>query len=166
MRCEQAAEALDDARYGELRSPELLAHLAKCVDCRELEQRSLALDRMLALDRPADVGLGFDTRFFARLADEKARARRTRWSRWSWALVPVAAGLALALVQATAPTHLAPNLPAQSTVLPPSDLDLAMNLELTEDLDVVEKLDEVQDYDLLSQIDDQDLQRIIEEERH
>jgi predicted anti-sigma-YlaC factor YlaD len=165
MRCDEAAEALLDAHDAQTRSAELLAHLAQCPACRALEQRGLGLAHLLSLDVPAEVPASFDARFFARLADEKRAARRSRLWRMSWALVPVAAGLAFALVQATRLEQTSSNEVAQSAVLPPDDVDLAVDLELAENLDVVQKLDEVEDFDLLNEVDDQDLQRIIDEVR-
>jgi len=165
MRCEEAVEALVDARDAQPRSAQLLAHLAQCPACRTLEQRALGLAHLLSLDVPAEVPASFDARFFARLADEKGHARRRRVWRLSWALVPVAAGLAFALVQATRLEQTPANETAQTAVLPPDDVDLAVDLELAENLDVVQKLDEVEDFDLLNEVDDQDLQRIIDEVR-
>jgi hypothetical protein len=165
MRCDEAAEALIDAPYAESRSAPLVAHLAQCPACRALEQRALGLAHLLSLDVPAEVPPSFDARFFARLADEKRQPRRNRVWRLSWALVPVAAGLAFALVQATRLEQTPPSETAPAPALPPDDVDLAVDLELAENLDVVQKLDEVEDFELLNDVDDQDLQRIIDEVR-
>ena len=95
MRCEQAQEALVDALYGAESSAELSAHLGECAACRAFQAREIALDGFLSVDEPAVVRPGFDTRFFAQLNAEKARARRKRLTRFSWALLPLAAGAVL-----------------------------------------------------------------------
>jgi predicted anti-sigma-YlaC factor YlaD len=158
MRCEQARQALADARYGgEGRSAELDAHLAGCAECRALQAREGALDRWLALDEPAAAGPQFDARFFAALAREKTRTRRRRALRFAWVLVPAAAAAAGALIW----WQRAPAVPAE---LPPDELALALDLELVEEIEVVEKLEELEAYEVLSQVDEAELERILQEE--
>src|SRR3954454_14420696 len=94
MRCDDAQRELGEGRYGADAhdgSPELRAHLAECAACRALATQHVELDRILALDQPVAPRPGFDTRFLARLADEKARPRAQR-RRWFWMLVPLATG--------------------------------------------------------------------------
>src|SRR3954462_12009304 len=100
MHCERARELLSAAGYaadGEM--PELRAHLAECAACRAVQADHAALDRVLALDEPAVPRSGFDTRFFARLEQEKASQQRGRSRRrFIWALLPVGAAAAAALL--------------------------------------------------------------------
>jgi predicted anti-sigma-YlaC factor YlaD len=161
MRCEQARQALADARYEGERSPELHAHVAECPACAALEKREATLDRWLALSEPSSAGPGFDTRFFARLAADKARARRRRLARFAWPLLPLAAAAAFMFLRAPARLH-APLGPT-AEVPPPADLGLAMELDLVEQMDVVGKLDEIEAYEVLSQVDDHELERIAQE---
>lgn len=156
MRCEQARQALGNSRYAAERSRELETHLAECQACSAFRARELVLDRWLALDDPAPIRPGFDTRFFAQLEAEKARARRQRRRRWTWVLAPVMAGAALVLLRPTPTAH----VPNGSTVeVPPDDLGLAMELDLIQDLDLVRRLDEVEAYELLGQVDEGELER-------
>jgi predicted anti-sigma-YlaC factor YlaD len=160
MRCEQAQEALIDARYDAESSSELAAHLGECATCRAFQAREIALDGVLALDEPAVVRPGFDTRFFARLDAEKARARRKRFTRFYWALVPLAAGAVLVLLRPAQVPHAPDSAMAK---VPAGDLGLAMELDLVENIAVVQKLDEVEAYDLLDQLDEGELERIAQE---
>lgn len=158
MRCDQAREAIADARYGGGPSPELQAHLAECDACRALHARHGALDRWLALDEPAAASPGFDARFFAALDREKSRTRRRRALRLAWLVVPAAAAAAaVALLWWQRPG-------AAPSELPPDELALAVDLEMVEDIEVVSKLDELEAYDVLSQIDEDELERILQEE--
>jgi predicted anti-sigma-YlaC factor YlaD len=162
MQCEQARQALSETRYATERPPELEAHLATCEACSSLFARELALDRFLALDEPAAVRPGFDTRFFARLGAEKQRASSRRRMRWLWALVPAAAGAAFVLLRPI-PTPISGTPASTGIEVAPGDLPLAMELDLIENVEVVKKLDEVEAYEVLSQLDEGELERLAQE---
>jgi anti-sigma factor RsiW len=162
MRCEQA-RALLEARYELERSAELTAHLAECRECAALDAHDGALDSWLALSEAVVTRPGFDTRFFARLEQEKSRARQRRWLRWAWALVPAAAAAAALLWLRPVPAPgVAGALPVE---VAPDDVALAVDLELVEQLEVAGKLDEVEAYDVLSELDDGELERMAQEAR-
>jgi predicted anti-sigma-YlaC factor YlaD len=176
MHCERARELMSEASYDAAGAePELRAHLAQCAACRAVHAQHAALDRVLALDEPAVARPGFDTRFFARLEQEKAGLQRARARRrFVWALLPLCAGAAAALlvtprpapVATPAPQSVQPDALSASTPAPeiePDDLSLAMDLELVEDIDVVQKLDELEDFDVLSQVDADELERMAKE---
>jgi hypothetical protein len=174
MHCEHARELMSEASYDAAGAePELRAHLAQCAACRAVQAQHAGLDRVLALDEPAVARPGFDTRFFARLEQEKAGLQRARARRrFVWALLPLCAAAAAALlvvkrpapVPSPAPHGVPPAAaPAPTPEIEPDDLSLAMDLELVEDIDVVQKLDELEDFDVLTQIDDDELERIAKE---
>jgi hypothetical protein len=177
MHCERARELLSEAGYGaDGAAPDLREHLAQCAACRTLQAQHTALDRVLALDEPAVPRPGFDTRFFARLEQEKVSAQRVRARRrFVWALLPLCAAAGAALLFTARPSSLPPAAPqelqhpdqaptqAAAVEIEPDDLSLAMDLELVEDIDVVQKLDELEDFDVLSQVDADELERIAKE---
>lgn len=142
---------------------EARAHVGSCAECQAHLARSESLDRVLALDDTTPPGPGFDTRFFARLDEERtARKRRGLW-RWAWALVPVgvAAGLALMRAPAAPPPDRDPTMPLAD--LPQGDIALMMELELVEELEVVERLDELEAFELFEDVDDATLDAIMQE---
>jgi predicted anti-sigma-YlaC factor YlaD len=157
MRCDQARDALAHARHSGGPDRELHAHLAQCDACRALQAREGALDRWLALDEPARASAGFDARFFAKLAEERARARRRRTLRVAWLLVPAAAAAAGVMMWLQRPAPVPAELPAD-------EIALAMDLELVEELEVVTQLDELEAYDVLGQVDEEELERLLAEE--
>jgi hypothetical protein len=162
MRCEEARLAIADARYAGGPAPELQAHLAQCAQCRALLGREDALDRWLALEPPAAAGPEFDARFFARLAQEKRGTSRGRVLRAGWLLAPLAAAAAAVLwLRTPAPQ------PAESAQgeLSADELELAMDLELVQDLPVVAQLDELEAYELLNEVEPDELEQILAEER-
>lgn len=173
MRCERARELLSEVGYGaDEAEPELRAHLAQCAACRAVQAQHAALDRVLALDEPAVARPGFDTRFFARLEQEKTSAQRVRARRrFVWALLPLCAAAGAALLFTARPASLTPPVPADvrpavatpAAEIEPDDLSLAMDLELVEDIDVVQQLDELEDFDVLSQVDADELERVAKE---
>lgn len=156
MQCERAQMLLNEARYGAEASPELREHVASCPACRVVARRDVDLDRVLARLPSMEPGPGFDTRFFARLDDEKKRTRRSRYVPALWALLPLAAAAAVFLVR-TRPVKPPVSVP------PREALALTRDLELVQNLDVLRNLDELQDYQLLDQLDDRDLSRLAEE---
>src|SRR5688500_11413632 len=98
MRCDEAQTELL-AGQAPSASPELAAHVRGCASCQALAGEQSALDAVLALDEAHRPGPGFDTRFFARLDGERSAGKKKRalfsMRMWLWALVPVAAGVAL-----------------------------------------------------------------------
>jgi hypothetical protein len=155
MHCDQARTALLDARYASERSTDLDAHLVSCVACSALAAREKALDATLARLPAGAVQPDFDTRFFARLTQEKARGKRRRYRQLAWTLLPLAAGTLLAL-RPWAAEH---SLPKRPNV----EVGLVAELEMVRDLDVVSRLDELEAYDLLRDVDDSELARIAQE---
>jgi len=155
MRCEQAREALIEARYegsaGETAAlDEASAHVRECESCRAWQTRDAALDSLLASHTAVTAGPDFDARFFARVAAERQAQRKRRAMRVLMVLAPLAAAAALVLA-------LRPQQLASKTEVPAEELALAMDLELVQELEVVRKLDDVEDYDLLAEVDDADL---------
>lgn len=147
MRCHDAQEALTAARYeGVEPSAETAAHLAGCAACAAFAKESAELDGVLAADVEVELRPGFDTRFRARLEEQKARGRRrvAGWPR----LTALAFGTAL--TAALAVFVVAERRPHVTPEPTPTDLAIAMNLELLEDMDVVARLDEVEVLDLMN----------------
>lgn len=173
MRCEDAQSELLAGR-AQSSSAELEAHVQGCDACRSLAERQSALNAVLALDEPHQPGLGFDTRFFARLDEERGAARTKRrlfsLRMWLWALVPAAAGVALLVSRPGHPTGEAAHPPEAATPAllengdEPEDLELVMeDPELLEELDVVQRLDDLEDLDLLEGVDPAELDRLATE---
>ena len=155
MRCEEAQQALSDARYdGGKLAADVRAHVTGCSACAQAERAQRALERVLASAEPAVVGPGFDTRFFAKLEHERMRARRKRWIAIGAALVPIAAAAALMLMRAPEP---------KIAAVPVDDVELALDLELVEDIAVVEHLDEIEAYEELGELDPAELERALKE---
>jgi predicted anti-sigma-YlaC factor YlaD len=154
MRCDEAKEALDAARYEgrAAASGEARAHLDACADCRAFEARSHVLERVLAVDAGTEPRPGFDTRFFARL-DEIKRSRRRRW---------LLLGLGSSALAAAAGWMVFVRSPRQE---PADDVELAANLEMVEDLDLLKRLDEVEAYAALSRLDPADVEAVEKEGR-
>jgi hypothetical protein len=175
MRCDEAQRELLAGRAA-VSSDELDRHVRECAECSALAGEERALDTLLALDQPHRPGPGFDTRFFARLDDERTANEKKRalfsMRMWLWALVPVAAGVALLIVPkvdkppAAAPpeAHAPPALMEALSGAEPDDLALASDLELLEDIDVVQRLEELEDFELLGDLDHAELDRLAAEE--
>jgi hypothetical protein len=158
MRCDEASAQLALAAQNE--SAELQQHFAECEACRGRRQREADLNRVLAQLEPVVPRPGFDTRFFARLADEPKRARRARYLPALWALLPLTAAAALFLLR--------PHPHARPSPAPSASLDqiaLSRDLELVQNLDVLRNFDEVQDFQVLEQLDASELARVAEEPR-
>lgn len=153
MRCDDARARLALAVPAEDEATELHEHLAECEACRGQKQREAELNRVLAQLEPVVPRPGFDTRFFARLADEPKRARRARYRPALWALLPLTAAVALFLLRPHAQPSPAP------MAARPEQLALGRDLELVQNLDVLRNFDEVQDFQVLEQLDDGELAR-------
>ncbi|HEX7481120.1 MAG TPA: hypothetical protein VF331_25170 [Polyangiales bacterium] len=156
MRCDELRESLLQARYARVEpQADALAHLRECVACRSFADAQTRLDHVLAHGEQVSAGPGFDTRFFAQLAEAKARARRPLRGRLWWTLVPtLAAAAAAAMI-------LWPK-PAQDFV-PREDLALATELELVEELPVVQHLDEAEAFEVLAEVDVSELEAVTKE---
>ena len=159
MRCDEARVQLALAAPAEDESAALQQHLAGCEACRGQGRREAELNRALAQLAPVVPRPGFDTRFFARLADEPRRARRARYLPVLWALLPLTAAAALFLLRPHAQPSAAPS------AVHPDQLALSRDLELVQNLDVLRNFDEVQDFQVLEQLDDGELARVAEETR-
>lgn len=160
MRCEAYQEAWLQARYAEhAPQPRVREHIETCVDCQRFTRGQKQLDRQLEHEQPIEPGLGFDTRFFARLEAERAQAKlpRSPWRRpalWlSWA--SLAAALALALLLFRPAREAQPSLD--------EDVALMRELELVEELPMLRKLDEVEAYEVLARIRSEDLDALAAE---
>ena len=175
MRCDQAQRELLAGRACRP-GDELEQHVRECEACNAIAGEQRALDGLLALDQPPVPGPGFDTRFFARLGDERASSKKKRAlfsvRMWLWALVPVAAGAALLVGKpkredppaAPPEAHAPPALIEALDEGEPEDLALATDLELIEDLAIVQRLEELEDYELLGDVDPTELDRLAAEE--
>lgn len=171
MRCE---DFRDELQLGRAPGAELEAHARSCDACGKLLAEQRALNDLLALDEPHQAGPGFDTRFFARLRDERdgldSKRRRSSMRVWLWALIPAVAGIAILLgrQQRAASNH---GAPAQwrapsffvDVAEQPEDLELLEDLELVEDLEVVQHLDALEDFEILADVDPNELDRIASE---
>jgi hypothetical protein len=159
VRCEDAQREIALARYGQPLADAAAEHAAQCKACRALTAREKRLDELLSTDADEPPRPGFDTRFFARLDEEKqrqtSRGERSRL-RFLWALVPLAAGVAIALVRSPAP-------PPPPGELAHEDLALAMDLELVEELPMLRQLDELEAYEVLSQLNEDELEAMARE---
>lgn len=153
MRCEDARRELLGAPPAPDRAA-LAAHLSSCESCAALQAQRFSLDALLDRHEPPTPRPGFDTRFFARLEEERKRTARSRWLRWSWALVPAAAAAALATFHAP---------PAAEPELPPEELGLVMDLPLVEELPLLQQLDEVEAFEALGELDDAELEQVLAE---
>ncbi|MEL6547073.1 MAG: hypothetical protein AAFQ82_20775 [Myxococcota bacterium] len=155
MQCKDALQAVLDARYEGREPPPEAMKVLQQPECRELLERARKLDDVLGLDEPHEPGPGFDTRFFAKLEEQK-RSRSKRFLPWVGAL---AVGAAAATIFVLAP-------PKVDEPADPNGAELAMmrDLELLEEIEVVEKLEEVEAFELLAALDPDTLDRLIEEE--
>lgn len=165
MLCEETQERLAQRRVSGASDAVLDAHLKQCARCEQRAASEAALDRLLLLDSPHTPGPGFDTRFFARLDAERGKQRRGRvWGmHWAgWALVPIAAGVALVLMRAQ-PQKPATQDELLAAELEPDDVDLVLELELVEDLPVIQQLDELEAFELLEAVDQAELDKLAAE---
>jgi predicted anti-sigma-YlaC factor YlaD len=98
MKCEEIKEMMLDAAAGEA-TPAMNEHLRGCTDCMEKfagMQQTMALLDEWQVPEPSPY---FDTRFAARMREERAKPQRAAWL--SWFRAPALAGaLALALMMA------------------------------------------------------------------
>lgn len=170
MRCDEARERLSATGYGAAHDAELQAHVATCDACRAAEAAEVSLDAFLANDEPHVPGPAFDTRFFARLDAERSRSRRRRWAGLSFAVVPIAAAIALIVMRREDPsveTQGTERPPAAHASTPPElaqeDLELALDLELIEELDVVQRIDELEAFEALADVDERELEALLKE---
>lgn len=159
MRCKEALQAVLDARYEGREPPAAALEALKRDECRELLERATKLDALLGLDEPHEPGPGFDTRFFAKLEEQKSRGRRGLFA-GAFATLTVGAAAAAVLALTTFGTI------AEGPIDGATDPEVALmrDLELLEAYDVVEKLDEVETFELLAALDPETLDQLIEEE--
>ena len=126
--------------------PDVRAHLSSCAECRAGAAQEEALDRVLGADPNVEPRPGFDTRFFARLEQQRAR-KRVRWLFAGLGLPALAAAAALLLTHRGATQD---------------DLELAMNLDLVEDMEMLRRLDEVEAFAELQDVDVGDIEAVRE----
>lgn len=152
MRCHELREKMVALCYGEQDlDAEASAHLSSCQACQEFAAQNRALDRVLAEDTDEPASLGFDTRFFARLNEQKQRRRLPQW-RW-WQLG------AVSFVTAMVAVVVAVSFRTPGGFAGP-DIELAMNLDLVENFEVISHLDEVEALDVLTQLKSADLSAV------
>jgi hypothetical protein len=106
-----------------------------------------------------------------RLDEERAASTKKRalfsMRMWLWALVPVAAGVALLVVPKASQPPAAPpeaHAPALMEALGEAeadDLALASELELLADIEIVQRLQELEDFELLGDLDPAELDRLL-----
>jgi hypothetical protein len=160
MQCEAVRETWLTTRYAQ-QAPDagVDEHLASCAQCAAFVDAQRELDGLLRRAEPTEavhVGLGFDTRFFARLEDERRKAaqrRRVRVLAW---LAPLATAAAFCVVLLQRGSHEPPPMAAE-------DLALARDLELVENLPMLRQLDEIEAYPTLSHVSERELDALIEE---
>ncbi|MGD8858892.1 MAG: hypothetical protein PVI30_02705 [Myxococcales bacterium] len=158
MRCEEAREALD-LMPRETQPLALGQHLHHCAACQAYARHSQALDRILELDAQRPPRPGFDTRFFARLEEERRRRKRRRVWHWSWTLLPLGIGAVISLLRVPPPPPPAP----EAATLPPDEMGLVMELELMRELELVRNLDDLEAFEVLSEVDEDELGEIAAE---
>ena len=158
MRCEDVRAGWLEARYARSElPPELHEHVRGCVSCADFCAAQEALEVSLQSMENVSAGPGFDTRFFARLQEQKQQkqaARAVSWTRrlW-WALLPLtAASVAGVLVYQRSQAE------RETT-----DAAVAADMELLQDLPVVEQLDQLEDYEVLANVDVSDFERLEQE---
>lgn len=158
MQCRRARKQLSNERYGSPLSAATREHVHACAACQAFRRQSEQLDQVLDLDSELQAPTpGFDTRFFARLKEEKARpARKLRGGlRWAFIGFAVAAAAAIALVVAI-PMH-SPERMSQAEVMLVKHLDL-----LQEDVEMLRRLEEVEAYELLAQLDPEEIEELLQ----
>ena len=152
MKCDEIKDMMLDVAAGAGEAtPAMNEHLLGCTDCMEkfagMQQTMALLDEWQAPE-PSPY---FDTRFAARMREERAKPQRSAWA--SWLRAPVLAGaLALVLTMVggvnwfTSRGASAPNGPvSQAVVAPPGtavgdlqelekDEDLYANYDILDDL--------------------------------
>ncbi|MBI5511620.1 MAG: hypothetical protein HY903_22925 [Deltaproteobacteria bacterium] len=154
MQCHDLQQALTAARVGKRPlDEEQQRHLASCDACRAFAALDLRLERALAADADEEPGVGFDTRFFARLGEVKKQGERRRWLGLSLSFAAAAAAALVAFVALNDADHDDWG----------GDIELAMNLELAADLDVVKHLDDVEAFEIIAKLDDRDLDAVLNE---
>ncbi len=138
MQCDQVRAALGHDENAEVRE-----HLEGCAACRQYARDLRDLGTLLDADRDQPVGLGFDTRFFARLEEEKRRGRR---GVLGWVFAGAAAAAVAAVVGVV--------LLRPGDELEGADLELALHLDVLEDLEMLRQLEEVEAFELLAGVED------------
>ena len=145
--------ALVDGALPPERQAEVEAHLAGCAGCRaERDLVASAVRMVAAVPAPAAPAPGFEQRFYARLAREKAarpsRRERLPGSRWRWAapLAALGAAAAVAVTVGVAETRsdrleMARHLDLLENYVVVASLD---TVESAEDVEVVEHLNELE----------------------
>jgi len=155
--CEAMQESWLEARYVR-REPaaEVREHMLGCAQCREFTAEQCALEQLLGQLPEEQAGLGFDTRFFARLEDERKSPTRRSWLRVWLALGPAALAALMLAVHLQKPLQ-----PMAST--PHDDVALMRDLDLVEELPLLTKLEEAEAYDALAQATAADLDAVTAE---
>jgi predicted anti-sigma-YlaC factor YlaD len=171
MRCNRVRQALSEARYqGGAYPPSVAEHLTRCQACREFAHASARLDAFLQLDQPIAPRPGFDTRFFARLSEIKAKQaeRKIEWRRypvagwvrqWRWVLGGVS--LACAVVAILVARQVAEPRATSGELAPliAQDIGLVRDLDFIRELDLVSRLQEVETFEVLAKLDLSDIER-------
>ena len=152
MRCERLQqEALAVGLRVDALSSDDQAHLATCEVCSAFLEEQVALVALLDSDEVQPPRPGFDTRFFARLEQAKAKQRSP------WRMV-----LGFGIAAAAAASFLLVGVPATPEAV--SDVEVALEQEMLENLELMQRLDEAQEHALLAMIDEEELEALIEQE--
>jgi hypothetical protein len=165
MQCEAVRETWLTARYAQ-QTPDAAVreHLASCAPCAAFVDAQRELDGLLLRAEPTDavhVGLGFDTRFFARLEEERRKATQRRRMRVLVWLAPLATAAAFCVVLLQRGSHEL----REPSPLAADDLALARDLELVENLPMLRQLDEIEAYPTLSHVSERELDALIDEDQ-
>jgi len=152
MRCRDVQQIISSvAGTGARLNRQAQDHLAGCADCQHFAQQSESLDLLLAVDADQEPRPGFDTRVFARLNEQKQRPRAWWALKPSWLLAGAALATAATIVLVIAGQRQGPP--------PPSDLELAMRLEMLEDIDVARDLETIEAFEVLALLDSETLRQ-------
>lgn len=155
MQCDELRRRWIDARYSanEL-DAETRVHISECEACRAYVAEAENLDALMAIDRDEEPRPGFDTRFFARLAD--AKKPRRRFLDWRWLLsTGAAATAAAALLLWFTGTGRTPPMA--------DDLELAVHLEMLQEYEIVRDLEQVETFELFAGLEPEVVERLLRE---
>jgi hypothetical protein len=143
MKCTKARQQWLQGRDQAGADEQVAAHWRDCQDCRQFVAANEALDRLLTLDTAEEAGPGFDTRFFARLAEER-RAKVSYRPRFWRAGIAALATVAASLLWVLWPSHERMGM---------EDIEVAANLELLQNYEVIAHLDELEAFEALTPAD-------------
>jgi hypothetical protein len=162
MNCKEITKQLTDFSEGLLSLEEeqqIREHLKGCASCqKELQQVNLVWEKLGAWFE-AEPDPGYASRFWTRLASEKA------WYEKTWDLIkpalqlqklaPAIISLAILVVigyLAFRPAFLDNPMTLAKTELPPDQVELIENVDLVENIDVIEDIEFLQDMEYIKKL--------------